>query len=142
MENNLVVKIAVGVFLGMAAWTYRSDLGSALFYIVCAMIGLYVLIYAYSAVMTPIKEILEARRISALTSELSNFGLLEQPLIGAAREGLGLFYYKTTRNELSDLLSKIKLKRSKDEDCSHEESQVKLLLAEAIDDFKKSYDQR
>lgn len=141
MENNLVVKIAVGVFLGMAAWTYRSDLGSAALYIICAMIALYVLIYIYRAVMTPIKETLEARRIGALVSELTNCGLLEQPLAGAAREGLGRFYYESTRNQLADLLSVIKLKRSKKEDSSHEENQVKLILAEAIDDFKQSYSQ-
>jgi hypothetical protein len=141
MENNLVLKIAVGVFLGMAAWTYRSDLGTAAFYIVCAMIALYVLIYIYRAVTTPIKEALETRRIAALVSELADCGLLENSLVGAACEGLGRFYYESTRKELSDLLSTIKSKRSREEDSSSEESQVRLLLTDAIDDFKQSYGQ-
>ena len=141
MENNLVLKIAAGVFLGMAAWTYRSDLGTAALYIVLAMIALYVLIWIYRAVTTPIKEALETRRIEALVTELADCGLVENSLVRAACEGLGRFYYESTLKEISDLLSTIKLKRSRDEDSAHEENQVKLLLIEVIDDFKQSYRQ-
>jgi asparagine N-glycosylation enzyme membrane subunit Stt3 len=55
MENNLILKIATGVFLGIAAWTYRSQLGDAAIYAVVIAVALFLLIYLYRLISSPIK---------------------------------------------------------------------------------------
>jgi type III secretory pathway component EscR len=131
--------MAAGVFLGMAAWTNREEIGNVALYGVIILITLLVIVYIYSAVSTPIKDSIVERQVGLLIVELNKHGLLEDKFVGAALEGLKRFYYESTRNELAELLDSIKKKRSNQESCSVEENRVSELLVEIIDDFKQAF---
>ncbi|PIT71193.1 hypothetical protein [Limnohabitans sp. B9-3] len=66
MGNDLIWKIAVGVFLGMAAWTYRADLGTMALYAVGIFIALAVVFFCYQAIANPIKNRLKEQSIKNL----------------------------------------------------------------------------
>lgn len=62
MGNDLIFKIAVGVFLGMAAWTYRADLGTLTLYGIGFFIAVFVAMWCYQIVAAPIKDKLKERQ--------------------------------------------------------------------------------
>jgi hypothetical protein len=139
MENNLILKIATGVFLGIAAWTYRSQLGDVAIYAAVIAFALFLLISLYRQISSPIKTAIQERGVDALVQELYKNGLIERSLVGAAQEGLKRFYYEQTRTDLMKLLDLIKEKRKDDICTDAEEQKVHALLCEIVDDFKHSY---
>lgn len=141
MQNNLITKIAVGVFLGIAAWTNRAELGNIAFYALVVVIAFVVIVYVYRSITTPIKNLINEHQIDALVVELHKNGFLKDQLTGAAREGLNRFYYEATRRELAELLNLVKIKRSHEQLCDVEEQRIDKLLLEIIEDFKHRYRQ-
>ena len=137
--NNIIFKVAIGVFLGISAWTNRAELGNVAFYGAMILIALFVTIYIYHSITTPIKQFISERQIASLVVELNKLGFLENILVGAAREGLNRFYFEATRKELIELLNQIKTKRSHELPCNIEEQRISELLSEIINDFKHSY---
>lgn len=85
MGNDLIFKIAVGVFLGMAAWTYRADLGTMALYAVGLFIVAFVVVWCYQSVAEPIKAILKERKINQLVNELLSHKLIDAHHDGALR---------------------------------------------------------
>jgi flagellar biosynthesis protein FliP len=139
MENNLILKIAAGVFLGIAAWTYRSELGDAAIYMAVIAIALFLLIYLYRLISSPIKTAIQERSVDALVQDFYKNGLIERSLVGAAQEGLKRFYYEQTRTDLARLMASIKEKRKNQIATDVEEQKIQDLLLEIVDDFKHSY---
>ncbi len=137
MEKISVFKIAVGVFLGMAAWTHRSELGGVAIYLLGIVFALFVLIYFYRLITNSIKTGIHERRVDVLVLELHKHGLIEQSLVGAAQAGLKRFYYEQTCTELTGLLDSIKRKRKQEYSAELDEQKVRDLLAEVVEDFKQ-----
>ena len=129
MGNDLVVKIAVGVFLGMAAWTNRAELGNVAFYLACICVAIYV-------IANPIKENIKANAIKKLVRELHEQSLIETHHEGALNLGLQNAFTDDDFNSLLHLLDDLKRDLRNGNDGNYYKSQITQITAEIVEDFK------
>lgn len=136
MGNDLVFKIAVGVFLGMAAWTNRAELGNVVFYLACICVAIYVVANGYEAIATPIKENIKAKAIKKLVRELLEQCLIETHHEGALNLGLQNAFTDDDFNSLLHLLDDFKRDLRNGNDGSYYKSQIAKITSEIVEDFK------
>jgi hypothetical protein len=138
MGNDLIFKVAVGVFLGMAAWTYRADLGTMVLYAIGFFIFAYVVVWCYQSVAEPIKEALKERKINQLVNQLVSHRLIDANHEGALRLGL---FNAFTDNDYTNILANLEnFKRDlrNGESGDYFKNQIHLLVSEVVEDFKQS----
>ena len=138
MGNDLIFKVAVGVFLGMAAWTYRADLGTMALYAIGFFIFAYVVVWCYQSVSEPIKDALKERKINQLVNQLVIHSLIDANHEGALRLGL---FNAFTDNDYTNILANLEnFKRDlrNGESGDYFKNQIHSLISEVVEDFKQS----
>jgi mevalonate kinase len=137
MGNDLIFKIAVGVFLGMAAWTNRAELGNVAFYLAVICVAIYAVVNGYEAIATPIKENIKAKAIKKLVRELLEHDLIDSHHEGALCLGLENEFSDVDFNSLVHLLDDFKRDIRNGNDGSYFKSQISQLSFEIIENFKQ-----
>ncbi len=136
MGNDLIWKIAVGVFLGMAAWTYRADLGTMALYAVGFFIALAVVFFCYQAIANPIKNRLKEQSIKNLVSELLQHELIDSHHEGALCLGLENAFSDEDFNSLSRHLENFKKDLRNGESGAFYKLQIGKISLEIVEEFK------
>lgn len=142
MGNDLIWKIAVGVFLGMAAWTHRADLGTIAFQVALYAVGFfvvaYVVVWCYQSVAEPIKATLKERKINQLVNELLSLNLIDAHHEGALRLGLINEIFDNDYMNLVANLNNFKRDLRNDEEGSYFKNEIQKIVAEIVENFKQS----
>ena len=136
MGNDLIFKIAVGVFLGMGAWTYRSDLGTMALYGVGIIVVCFIVFMCYQAIANPIKNTIKERAITKLVFELDDHKLIDSNLMGALTLGLQNAFSDDDFKSLTRSFEEFKRDIRNGESGSFYKSQIATLTAEIVEDFK------
>ncbi len=138
MGNDLIFKIAVGVFLGMAAWTYRADLGDMALYAVGFFIIAFVVVWCYQSVAAPIKDKLKERKIHQLVKQLLNYSLVDSNHEGALCLGLCNAFNEDEYMNLLANLNNFKRDLRNGESGDYFKTQIHTLVLKIVEDFKQS----
>ncbi len=142
MGNDLIWKIAVGVFLGMAAWTHRADLGTIALQVALYAVGFfvvaYVVVWCYQSVAEPIKATLKERKINQLVNELLSLNLIDAHHEGALRLGLINEIFDNDYMNLVANLNNFKRDLRNDEEGSYFKNEIQKIVAEIVENFKQS----
>jgi len=136
MGNDLVFKIAIGVFLGMAAWTSRAELGAVAFYIVCIFIATVAVATIYNVIANPIKKTIKNKAIERLVRELHEQSLIATHLEGALNLGLQKAFTDDDFNSLLHLLDDFKRDLRNGNEGSYYKFQILKITSEIVEDFK------
>ena len=138
MENNLIFKIAVGVFLGMAAWTYRADIGTLFLYLIILIIGALFVFWIYKLITDPIKLKVKEKSIEKLVNELVSLNLLVPKTEGALTLGLLNAFSDDDFKSIFAILDDYKREQKNGESGEYYKIQLKKITDEVIEDFKQS----
>lgn len=138
MENNLILKIALGVFLGMAAWTYRADLGLFFIYGIVLLIGALILYWCYQLISNPIKLNAKEKEIELLTAELLSLDLIASQTVGALSLGLISAFSDDDFRSIAHYLEEYKKNKRNGESGEYYKSQIATITKEIIEDFKQT----
>ena len=138
MENNLIFKIAVGVFLGMAAWTYRADIGTLFLYLIILIIGALIVFWIYKLITDPIKLKVKEKSIEKLVNELVSLNLLVPKTEEALTLGLLNAFSNDDFKSIFAILDDYKREQKNGESGEYYKIQLKKLTDEVIEDFKQS----
>ena len=138
MGNDLIFKIAVGVFLGMAAWTYRADLGTMALYAVGLFIFAFVVVWCYQSVAEPIKAILKERKINQLVNELLSHSLIDTHHDGALRLGLVNAFFDDDYKNLVANLNNYKRDLRNGEEGNYFKNEIQKIVEDVVENFKQS----
>ncbi len=138
MGNDLIFKIAVGVFLGMAAWTNRAELGTMALYAVGFVIVAFVVVWCYQSVAEPIKAILKERKINQLVNELLSHKLIDAHHDGALRLGLIDAIFDDDYKNLVANLNNFKRDLRNGEEGKYFKNEIQKIDAEIVENFKQS----
>lgn len=131
----MVLKIALGVFLGLAAWTYRADLGSVfllLFFVALAIALILWFVKSLYGYYSKLKFIQSAKN---LASEIVQLGLVEISMEKA------LFLGLQNQTEYDFFILNARLKDYKisllnDDEDEFQKTELIRIANEAIEDFK------
>ena len=131
----MVLQIALGVFLGLAAWTYRADLGSVfllLFFVALAVALILWFVKSLYGYYAKLKFIQSAKK---LASEIVQLGLVEISMEKA------LFLGLQNQTEYDFFILNARLKDYKISLLNNEEDEFQKIeliriANEAIEDFK------
>jgi hypothetical protein len=138
MGNDLIFKIAVGVFLGMAAWTYRADLGTMALYAIGFFIVAFVVVWCYQSVAEPIKAILKERKINQLVNELLSHNLIYPHHDGALRLGLIHAFFDDDYKNLVANLNNFKRDLRNGEEGNYFKNEIQKIVEDVVENFKQS----
>ena len=138
MGNDLIFKIAVGVFLGMAAWTYRADLGTMALYAIGFFIVAFVVVWCYQSVAEPIKAILKERKINQLVNELLSHNLIYLHHDGALRLGLIDAFFDDDYKNLVANLNNFKRDLRNGEEGNYFKNEILKIVEDVVENFKQS----
>lgn len=138
MGNDLIFKIAIGVFLGMAAWTYRADLGTMALYAVGFFIVAFVLVWCYQSVAEPINTILKERKINQLVNELLSQNLIDAHHDGALRLGLVNAFFDDEFKNLVANLNNYKRDLRNGEHGNYFKNEIQKIVIDVVENFKQS----
>lgn len=138
MGNDLIFKIAVGVFLGMGAWTYRADLGTMALYAVGFFIVAFVLVWCYQSVAEPINTILKERKINQLVNELLSQNLIDAHHDGALRLGLVNAFFDDEYKNLVANLNNYKRDLRNGEHGNYFKNEIQKIVIDVVENFKQS----
>jgi hypothetical protein len=138
MGNDLIWKIAVGVFLGMAAWTHRADLGTMALYAVGFFIVAFVGVWCYQSLAEPIKATLKERKINQLVSELLKHNLIDVHHDGALRLGLISAIFDEDYMNLVANLNNYRRDLRNGEEGNYFKNQIHKIVVEVVENFKQS----
>ncbi len=138
MGNDLIFKIAVGVFLGMAAWTYRSDLGTMALYAVGLFIVAFVVVWCYQSLAEPIKAIVKERKINQLVNELLSHNLIDARHDGALRLGLIDAFFDDDYKNLVANLNNFKRDLRNGEEGNYFKKEIQKIVEDVVENFKQS----
>jgi len=138
MGNNLVFKIALGVFLGMAAWTYRADIGTIFLYLIIFVIGALIVFWIYKLITDPIKLKVKEQSIEKLVTELISLNLLVPKTEGALSLGLLNAFSDDDFKSILAILDDYKKDQKNGASGEYYKIQLKKITDEVIDDFKQS----
>ncbi len=138
MGNDLIFKIAVGVFLGMAAWTYRADLGTMTLYAVGFLIFAFVVVWCYQSVAEPIKAFLKSRKINQLVNELLSHNLIDAHHDSALRLGLISAFFDEDYINLVANLNNYKRDLRNGEEGNYFKNEIQKIAVEVVENFKQS----
>jgi hypothetical protein len=138
MENNLIFKIAVGVFLGMAAWTYRADIGTLFLYLIILIIGALIVFWIYKLITDPIKLKVKEKSIEKLVNELVSLNLLVPKTEEALTLGLLNAFSNDDFKSIFAILDDYKREQKNGESGEYYKIQLKKITDEVIEDFKQS----
>lgn len=138
MENNLIFKIAVGVFLGMAAWTYRADIGTLFLYLIILIIGALIVFWIYKLITDPIKLKVKEKSIEKLVNELVSLNLLVPKTEEALTLGLLNAFSNDDFKSIFAILDDYKREQKNGESGEYYKIQLKKITDEVIEDFKHS----
>lgn len=138
MGINLVLKIAVGVFLGMAAWTYRADIGTIFLYLIILIIGALIVFWIYKLITDPIKLKVKEKSIEKLVNELVSLNLLVPKTEGALTLGLLNAFSDDDFKSIFAILDDYKREQKNGESGEYYKIQLKKITDEVIEDFKQS----
>ena len=133
---KLVLKIALGVFLGLAAWTYRADLGSLFLLLVFFAISISIIVWLFKSISVFLEKKKLIQSAKELTTEIVKLGLVDSNLENALFYGLQVQIEYEGFNTLSNHLKKYKTSLKNSEDDEYEKMQIVELVNEAINDFK------
>lgn len=137
MGNDLIWKIAVGVFLGMAAWTYRADLGTMALYAVGIFFAFALVYVCYQAIANPIKRSVKQKAIKNLVRELLEHDLIDVHHEGALCLGLEDAFSDVDFNSLVHLLDDFKRDVRNGNNGSYFKSQISQISFEIVENFKQ-----
>ena len=132
----MVLKIALGVFLGLAAWTYRADLGSLFLLLVFFAISISIIVWLFKSISVFLEKKKLIQSAKELTTEIVKLGLVDSNLENALFYGLQVQIEYEGFNTLSNHLKKYKTSLKNSEDDEYEKMQIVELVNEAINDFK------
>lgn len=138
MGNDLIFKIAVGVFLGIAAWANRANLGEIALYILGFFIIAFFVVACYQAVSNFIKQKLREQRINRLVDELLGFHLIDSHQQGALSIGLIRAFTEDDFNSLSWLIEEHRRDLRNGGCGEFSQERVSQLVIEIVDSFKQS----
>lgn len=138
MENNLILKIAVGIFLGMAAWTYRTDIGMFFIYGIAVFIGTLVLFGIYQLIAHPIKLNAKKKEIDQLTAELLSLDMIASQTVGALSLGLLSSFADDDYKSIVLYLEDYKKEKRNGDSGEYYKAQISRIAKEIIEDFKQS----
>ena len=138
MGSNLVFKIALGVFLGMAAWTYRADIGTIFLYLIIFVIGALIVFWIYKLITDPIKLKVKEKSIEKLVNELISLNLLVPKTEGALTLGLLNAFSDDDFKSILAILDDYKKDQKNGASGEYYKIQLKKITDEVIDDFKQS----
>jgi hypothetical protein len=138
MGINLVLKIAVGVFLGMAAWTYRADIGTIFLYLIILIIGALIVFWIYKLITDPIKLKVKEKSIEKLVNELVSLNLLVPKTEVALTLGLLNAFSDDDFKSIFAILDDYKREQKNGESGEYYKIQLKKITDEVIEDFKQS----
>ena len=138
MGINLVLKIAVGVFLGMAAWTYRADIGTIFLYLIIFIIGALIVFWIYKLITDPIKLKVKEKSIEKLVDELISLNLLVPKTEGALSLGLLNAFSDDDFKSILAILDDYKREQKNGTSGEYYKIQLKKITDEVIEDFKQS----
>jgi hypothetical protein len=138
MGSNLVFKIALGVFLGMAAWTYRADIGTIFLYLIIFVIGALIVFWIYKLITDPIKLKVKEQSIEKLVTELISLNLLVPKTEGALSLGLLNAFSDDDFKSILAILDDYKKDQKNGASGEYYKIQLKKITDEVIDDFKQS----
>jgi hypothetical protein len=138
MGSNLVFKIALGVFLGMAAWTYRADIGTIFLYLIIFVIGALIVFWIYKLITDPIKLKVKEKSIEKLVNELISLNLLVPKTEGALSLGLLNAFSDDDFKSILAILDDYKKDQKNGASGEYYKIQLKKITDEVIDDFKQS----
>lgn len=134
----MILKIAFGVFLGMAAWTYRADIGVMFLYTVMLFIGALIVFWCYQLIANPIKMSAKEKEIKKLTDELMSLDLIETQSVGALTLGLMKTPLDDDFKSINAILIDYKKERRNGEDGDFYKSQIKKTTDSVVENFKQS----
>jgi hypothetical protein len=134
----VILKIAFGVFLGMAAWTYRADIGVMFLYTVMLFIGALIVFWCYQLIANPIKMSTKEKEIKKLTDELMSLDLIETQSVGALTLGLMKTPLDDDFKSINAILIDYKKERRNGEDGDFYKSQIKKTTDSVVENFKQS----
>lgn len=138
MENNLILKIAIGFFLGMAAWTYRADIGMFFIYGIAVFIGALVLFGIYQIIANPIKLNAKKKEIDQLTAELLSFDMIATQTVGALSLGLLSSFADDDYKSIVLYLEDYKKEKRNGDSGEYYKTQISRIANQIIEDFKQS----
>lgn len=138
MQFDMIMKIALGVFLGMAAWTYRADIGTISLYFFGFFILAYIFIWCYRAIEEPITVKLRERKVEILISELQNQNLIEHQIVSALRFGLINNFFDEDFNLISISLTEFKKDLQNGGSGDLYKGQILKIVNEVVERFKQS----
>lgn len=138
MENNLIFKIAIGVFLGMAAWTYRADIGMFFIYGIAVFIGALVLFGIYQLFANPIKLNAKKKEIDQLTAELLSLDMIASQTVGALSIGLLSSFADDDYKSIVLYLEDYKKEKRNGDSGEYYKTQISRIANQIIEDFKQS----
>ncbi len=134
----MILKIAFGVFLGMAAWTYRADIGVMFLYTVMLFIGALIVFWCYQLIANPIKMSAKEKEIKKLTDELMSLDLIETQSVGALTLGLMKTPLDDDFKSINAILIDYKKERRNGEDGDFYKSQIKKTTDSVVENFKQN----
>ena len=138
MGNDFIFKIAVGVFLGIAAWTNRANLGTIVLYVLGFFIIAFLAVVCYQAVSNPIKLKLRELRINRLVNELLSQHLIDSNHQSALSLGLSHAFTEDDFNSLSWLVNDHRRDLLNGGNGEFYKGQINELVIEIVDSFKQS----
>ena len=133
----MVLQIALGVFLGLAAWTYRADLGSVFLFLLFSALFILLIVWFFKSLYSLYKKLKLSQSAKKLASEIVQLGLVDASLEKA------LFYGLKIQSEhedvffiLSSRLQEYKIALLNDDEDNFHKMQILKSANEAIEGFK------
>ena len=133
----MVLQIALGVFLGLAAWTYRADLGSVFLFLLFSALVILLIVWFFKSLYAYYEKLKLSQSAKKLASEIVQLGLVDASLEKA------LFYGLKIQSEhedvfyiLSSRLQEYKIALLNDDEDNFHKMQILKSANEAIEGFK------
>ncbi len=138
MEKNLILKIAIGIFLGLTAWTYRADIGMFFIYSIAVFVSALILFGCYQLIANPIKLSAKEKAIDQLTAELLNLDLIDSQNVGALSLGLLNAFTDDDYKSIIQYLDDYKKDKRNGQSGEYYKSQIARITSEIIEQFKQT----
>ncbi len=132
----MILKVAVGVFLGLAAWTYASSI----FGLLIALLGLILVAllayWIYKLISNPIKNKMRQKSINEIFDELVSLSIVDKKIHGALSLGLLEKNYESNFNLLEHYLQKFKAEIRNGGNGKYYKDEILNLTNEIVAEFK------
>ena len=131
----MVFNIALGVFLGLAAWTYRADLGFVLILLFFLALAFLLIGWFFKLLYSFYEKLKLSQSAKKLASEIVQLGLVDASM----EKALFLGFQNQTEYDFFTLNARIKdykISLLNDDEDEFLKMQILKFANEAIEDFK------